>query len=855
MNCIALSVWNAKRYLMLGFLVAAGMIPMIQAQDARKAEQDRKQGPAIVLGQQPPDPFGIPRPAAGSTGVPRRASIYLELKLESAEPGDEISTPTLAVAIQSAGGKSLDILRPGGQFAPGFTGWIKSIGNPKGAPFIGIYFNPAKPFDALTTYTVRVAARSLQGATMTPGDKLDRWSFTTADMPRTQNVVMNLDLATLPVHWQGLFFSGFVKVGFSDSAGGLEPSYEMMARDRALYPRAWVLKRDFWLTGMQHEPVRSFFPSSLPNIVRELETRRIAAITPADQGWLLKVGDFRGHEQYGIPSDRPLREDFQPGFEVLIADGKNFVRPRVITVDEAARTVLVDRFEMPKGGFLIDDPAKGERQPLPGTVGLFPDGGCYLRRFAPAGTPHYYWGRLDQEWDISRRYGWRVMVNFADAPGDLSNKGQNWCPPKDYAELHQTVRSITSHVIERYGAEAAYSYPWSIFNEPDLAVLFWHGSKAELNKFYDYSVDAILRAFEDHGLDSTKVFIGGLELGGISPNLPGLEEFLRHCSPDDPTTASINAACLDPRLDGKRSRRVEELCRAHGGKGAPVDFISIHTYNASANAAAKLKRAKDIALTVNPAYFEKLWISSHESTPNWMPSIDPAWIDVYLGDGYYPAWCADYVWRLLREGARDARYAMGDTILTYWPWPGGFGPSISATQTVKVDDDGDGKADREPTLPTPIYNFLNLLGSLGSDYWVLPEQTVAGHLVAGFASRGADGDLRVLLYAHDPADLQARAGQKFTVELNVSGLQGGAARVRQYQFDRQHHTSFELAQKIMQRSAARVLSPGEFQKLKAKLALNPNRSDTARPHRDGRLSVTTDLMGNGVTFLLVTNKP
>ena len=35
--------------------------------------------------------------------------------------------------------------------------------------------------------------------------------------------------------------------------------------------------------------------------------------------------------------------------------------------------------------------------------GLFPPGGCYLRKFNPVGTPCFYWGRLDKEWDPS---GW-----------------------------------------------------------------------------------------------------------------------------------------------------------------------------------------------------------------------------------------------------------------------------------------------------------------------------------------------------------------------------------------------------------------------------------------------------------------
>ena len=52
-----------------------------------------------------------------------------------------------------------------------------------------------------------------------------------------------------------------------------------------------------------------------------------------------------------------------------------------------------------------------------------------------------------------------------------------------------------------------------------------------MQKFYDYTSDGILRAFEDSGYDSRKVFIGGLELGGVFGVNLKLNEFLSHCSP------------------------------------------------------------------------------------------------------------------------------------------------------------------------------------------------------------------------------------------------------------------------------------------------------------------------------------
>ena len=98
------------------------------------------------------------------------------------------------------------------------------------------------------------------------------------------------------------------------------------------------------------------------------------------------------------------------------------------------------------------------------------------------------------------------------------------------------------------------------------------------------------------------MFIGGLELGGIFGTNLRLTEFLAHCSPRAQAegAAPLNAAFADRRLDGKRSRRVESLCRDHAGKGSPCDFISIHSYNRSELMAAKLIRAKEMALEIDP---------------------------------------------------------------------------------------------------------------------------------------------------------------------------------------------------------------------------------------------------------------
>jgi hypothetical protein len=752
----------------------------------------------VKLLTKPHDPYGAPRPANGQEHVPLQTSFYVELGLGDKGSTDLVLSESVAIELQPEGGAAFAVLRPNRQFADGYTGQFLPGKDRQTGATLAVYVDSAHKLRPATKYTIRVTARSRDGAALPP--KAGTWHFTTEAEPRPHPLRFELALQAPAVHWQGGFFTGFCNVAFCTSPANRIPTYELMDQVRKESPRAWSLQRNFWLTGMQHQP--NLLDGNLPNIVRERETRRIAAIDQHPEGNLLRVEDFFGHQQYGIPSDRPVSADYHPGDEVLVADGVHDGRAKVVKADDRERTVLVTGLKAPEGGWKL---AYAGRQPTkedPDAPGLFPPGGCYLRKFRPCGTPAYYWGRLDREWDLDhRRFRRRVLPNFADAPGDLSIDGRDWTTAKDYAELHDVTRAITGHIIDRYGA-AALTFPWSVFNEPDLGILFWRSNWDELQKFYDYTTDGILRAFEDRGYDSRKVFVGGLELGGIfGPHLK-LTEFLSHCSPREPKAPGalpLNAAFADKRLDGKRSKRVEELCRANGGRGAPCDFVSIHAYNRSKMMADKLARAKEVALGIDPEYYAKLWVNSHESTPGWAPPPDPAYADSYLGNGYYPTWCADVARRQLQRAAADRRYGFGESILTFWPWPPpNFNGANDCVRAIQVDDDGDGVADRTVTVAMPILHFLGLLARMGPEYHVLPEQAIGAHVVSGFASRDGQA-LRVLLYAHSMADTQSRSGAEFDVTLRLTGLKGPKLAVQEYRFDKDDNSYFRLGRELRDR--------------------------------------------------------
>lgn len=837
------------------FLALAVASFLIRDASAQQTKPETK--PQVVMLQRAPQPNGWPRPESKSENVPIATSIFFRLTLPEELKGDDVLPGSVVVRLQTEGGEAIELLRAGRNFVQPASGFLRPQRghNEKTIPLC-VYIEPGKPLKPTTTYTVRVQARSKRGLTLPDAD--GTWSFRTAAASKVHPLKFPVDLGAEPVRWHGHFFSGICNVVFCTKAELFHETYEMMDRARKLHPNAWSFHRDFWLTGTEdfggHHVV--------PNIVREVETRRITAMEPRTNGVLLHVDDVFGHQQYGVASNRPLSNDYHPGDEVLVADNVNDARSKVLAVDDQAKTVLVGLLAAPADGWKIAYEGPLPTKENPDAPGLFAPGGCYLRKFRPHGTACYYWGRIDKEWDlVVRRYNRRLLVNFADAPWDLAVDGHSWTTAKDYAQWHDVVRTITDHLIVRYG-DKALTFTYSIFNEADLQKAFWHAGWDELQRYYDYTTDAVLRAFEDRGYDSNKVFIGGLELGGIFGTNLRLQEFLAHCSPRASAKGALplNAAFADPRLNGKRSRRVESLCREHGGKGCPCDFISIHSYNRSEMMAAKLIRAKEMALEIDPEYYRDMWTNSHENCPDWTRQADEAAGDLYLDNGYCSTWCVDMAARLLRRAARDPRYAFGETVLTVWPTIYGLTGTNVVTRILRCDDNGDGRADRNVTIPTQAFHVLTMLSDFGDRYWPLPEQQVGGHSIAGFASRDVKGVVRVLVYSHNAADTQSRSDEAFDVAVELDRLGWpGPARVQEYRFDRDHNSYFREAKALEKQRPARgagddshtVYGRDQVERLRQLAQCRPTASAIQTRQPDGRLRVTARVAGNGMNILVI----
>jgi xylan 1,4-beta-xylosidase len=177
-----------------------------------------------------------------------------------------------------------------------------------------------------------------------------------------------------------------------------------------------------------------------------------------------------------------------------------------------------------------------------------------------AGSPVYDWTIVDRIFDTFTEVGVRPFVELGFMPQALSTHPEpyrhdfphdpvgaiytGWAyPPKDYQKWSELVSAFVAHLRNRYGDEAVKLWLWEVWNEPDIG--YWKGTTEEYFKLYDYSVDAVLRAFPD-------AKIGGPDTTGAGAARAAefLRLFLEHCT--------------------------HQQNYANGKRGTRLDFISFH---------------------------------------------------------------------------------------------------------------------------------------------------------------------------------------------------------------------------------------------------------------------------------------
>ncbi len=149
---------------------------------------------------------------------------------------------------------------------------------------------------------------------------------------------------------------------------------------------------------------------------------------------------------------------------------------------------------------------------------------------------------VDRVYDHIRSLGLYPVVEISFMPHDLASDPTKTVfdydaiisPPKDWERWYDLVRDLTAHLVERYGDEVVEHWSFEVWNEANLEV-FWSGTPEEYLKLYDVTAAAVREV-------DSRLVVGG------------------------PSSAAAGW--------------VEELLAHAEQSGAPVDFVSTHTYGA-----------------------------------------------------------------------------------------------------------------------------------------------------------------------------------------------------------------------------------------------------------------------------------
>jgi xylan 1,4-beta-xylosidase len=156
------------------------------------------------------------------------------------------------------------------------------------------------------------------------------------------------------------------------------------------------------------------------------------------------------------------------------------------------------------------------------------------------GVPAYDFDRVDEIYDRVLALGLRPVVELSFMPRDLAADPSRTVfgyaaiisPPKDWDRWADLIRAFVAHLVERYGIDEVSRWRFEVWNEANLEV-FWSGTPEEFWTLYEVTARAVKSVDE-------RIAVGG--------------------------PASAAAGWVADQL------------RCAASTGAPLDFVSTHTY-------------------------------------------------------------------------------------------------------------------------------------------------------------------------------------------------------------------------------------------------------------------------------------
>lgn len=400
------------------------------------------------------------------------------------------------------------------------------------------------------------------------------------------------------------------------------------------------------------------------------------------------------------------------------------------------------------------------------------------------GRPVYNWKILDRIFDTYKELGITPYVEIGFMPEALSSHPQpyrhhwpngplftGWTyPPNDYNKWSELVYQWVQHSIGRYGRRAVAKWDWEVWNEPDIG--YWHGTREEYFKLYDYAAAGVKRALPEARVG------GPATTGPAGPRAAEfLRQFLEHCA------------------NGTNY--------ATGKKGAPLDFISFHAKGttrvvdgaAQMNIGHSLRDISDgFAIVASFPSLRHLPVVISESDPEGCAacaaSLHPE--NAYRNTSQYASYEAELLDGTL---ALAARYDVNLQGAVTWAFTFPGQPYFYGYRSLATHQ-----------IDKPILNAFRMFGMLQRERVyaessgeialddLLQNAARAAPDIRAIATRAKSG-ARILVWNYNDDAVTAAPAD---VRLSIEDLPGGVTRVRMthYRIDQEHSNPFTLWEAI-----------------------------------------------------------
>ncbi|GHD48778.1 beta-xylosidase [Mycetocola manganoxydans] len=190
----------------------------------------------------------------------------------------------------------------------------------------------------------------------------------------------------------------------------------------------------------------------------------------------------------------------------------------------------------------------------------------------PLAEPVYTFAYVDKVFDAILDAGARPFVELGFMPRELATQTETlfwWkahcSPPKDMGAWVALVTATIEHWIDRYGIDEVRTWPFEVWNEPNLVPHFWTGTRTEYFELYEATVLAV------KAIDS-QLRVGGPSSSVFVPDARYDGEY------HDRSVETATAEAPDPEALPWKPVWIHEFIAYCAERDLPIDFLSTHLY-------------------------------------------------------------------------------------------------------------------------------------------------------------------------------------------------------------------------------------------------------------------------------------